>query len=531
MTEKEFVSYIGPLAAEDMKKTGILASITAAQSILESGYGSSELAQNANNLFGMKENLSGNNWASEWDGQIYTKATGEQKPTGEYYTVIANFRKYKDWAESIKDHSDYLAGAKNGSALRYEGIVGEKDYTTAAKIIKGGGYATSIEYVSKLCNIIEKWNLTIYDHLNDQKGEETVAKTITLDAGHYGSYNRSPVVPTYYESRMNWSLQAKLKAALEKYGFKVVTTRTDVEKDRALVERGSAAKGTDFFISIHSNACGTESVDHPVAYGYVDDAQSKIDDVSRDLGGLLAEVVAETMKTKEKGRVATRKASYDRNGDGRLNDEYYGVLHGAKNVGVPGIILEHSFHTNTAATKWLSSEANLQKLAEAEAAVIAKYFKMTEDAGSGGSGSIAPAPTPTPTETKELYRVRKTWADAASQIGAYSILENAKKACKEGYSVFNSKGEVVYTITPEQAKENSGLPYKVRVDISDLRIRKGPGTNFDYLKKNGKAIYTGEGAFTIIEEKDGPGAAKWGLLKSYAYGRDGWIALDFTNKI
>lgn len=60
MTEKEFVSYIGALAAEDMKKTGILASITAAQAILESGYGSSELARNANNLFEMKANLSGN---------------------------------------------------------------------------------------------------------------------------------------------------------------------------------------------------------------------------------------------------------------------------------------------------------------------------------------------------------------------------------------------------------------------------------------------------------------------------------------
>lgn len=509
MTEKEFVSYIGQLAAEDMKKTGILASITAAQAILESGYGSSELAQNANNLFGMKANLSGNTWPSEWGGQTYTKQTGEQKPTGEYYTVTAAFRKYADHAASIKDHSDYLAGAKNGSALRYEGIVGERDYTTAAKIIKGGGYATSIDYVSKLCNIIEKWNLTQYD----KKGEETVAKIITLDAGHYGNYNRSPVVNSYYESRMNWSLHLKLKAALEKYGFKVVTTRSNVEKDRTLSERGKAAKGSAFFISIHSNACGTESVDYPVAYGYVDDNASKVDDVSRDLGGILAEVVEDTMKTRQAGRVATRKASYDRNGDGRLNDEYYGVLHGAKSVNVPGIILEHSFHTNTAATKWLSSEANLQKLAEAEAAAIAKYFGM-------GSGT-AEAPTP----AEEMYRVRKTWNDSTSQIGAYRILENAKKACEKGYSVFNSAGEVVYTVEPEEAIKNAGLPYKVRVDISDLNIRKGPGTNF------AKRKYTGKGVFTIVEEAEGKGASKWGLLKSYADDRDGWISLDYTYKI
>ena len=45
---------------------------------------------------------------------------------------------------------------------------------------------------------------------------------------------------------------------------------------------------------------------------------------------------------------------------------------------------------------------------------------------------------------KQLYRVRKTWSDAKSQIGAYSSLENAKKACKAGYSVFNNSGKAVY---------------------------------------------------------------------------------------
>ncbi len=55
------------------------------------------------------------------------------------------------------------------------------------------------------------------------------------------------------------------------------------------------------------------------------------------------------------------------------------------------------------------------------------------------------------TNTTELYRVRKSWADADSQIGAYKSLDNAKKACKAGYSVFDSKGNVVYTVaaTPQ----------------------------------------------------------------------------------
>ena len=56
---------------------------------------------------------------------------------------------------------------------------------------------------------------------------------------------------------------------------------------------------------------------------------------------------------------------------------------------------------------------------------------------TGTSTSTNPTP-------KQLYRVRKSWSDAKSQIGAFSSLENAKKACKSRYSVFDSNGNVVY---------------------------------------------------------------------------------------
>lgn len=118
---------------------------------------------------------------------------------------------------------------------------------------------------------------------------------------------------------------------------------------------------------------------------------------------------------------------------------------------------------------------------------------------------------------KVWYRVRKTWADAKSQIGAYHSLANAK-ACADknaGYYVFDESGKVLYP--------NVGaVPYMVRVSISDLNIRKGPGTNYG---KTGK--FTGIGTFTIVEEADGQGASKWGRLKSGA----GWISLDYAKKI
>ena len=94
LTDAEVVAKVAPLFTANQKQSGILASVSLAQFILESGYGKSELAQNANNCFGMKKSLSGNSWAgSAWDGQsVYTKQTGEQNPDGSYETITADFR-------------------------------------------------------------------------------------------------------------------------------------------------------------------------------------------------------------------------------------------------------------------------------------------------------------------------------------------------------------------------------------------------------------------------------------------------------
>lgn len=248
---------------------------------------------------------------------------------------------------------------------------------------------------------------------------------ICLDAGHYGKYNRSPVVPTYYESDMVWKLHLMQKEILERYGFEVITTRANQETDKALADRGKASKGCALFLSNHSNACSSESVDYPIAICLLDDNKITIDDESRRIGEQLAAAVASVMGTKQVGRVGTRKSSSDRDGNGILDDEYYGVLHGAKMVGTPGIIMEHSFHTNTAATKWLSNDDNLRKLAEAECAVIAAYF------GKTGKGDVVGENKPQDNSTHDTgtrYRV---------QVGAYNREESAitqkDKVVKAGF--------------------------------------------------------------------------------------------------
>ena len=165
LTEEQVLAKVGPLFTADQKKSGILASVSMAQFILESSYGKSELALGTNNCFGMKKSLSGNTWSgSVWDGvSIYKKKTQEQKADGSYVTVTAEFRKYPNVDDSIADHSAYLLGAKNGEKFRYDGLKGCSDHKKAVQIIKDGGYATSLTYVEKLCSIIEKWKLMQYD--------------------------------------------------------------------------------------------------------------------------------------------------------------------------------------------------------------------------------------------------------------------------------------------------------------------------------------------------------------------------------
>ena len=127
-------------------------------------------------------------------------------------------------------------------------------------------------------------------------------------------------------------------------------------------------------------------------------------------------------------------------------------------------------------------------------------------------------------ETKtSFYRVRKTWVDAKSQKGAYKVLANAKKCAdaNPGYSVFDENGVSIY---PSKAatSDSAAVPFLVKVSISDLNIRKGPGTDYDRTK------FIPVGIYTITEVRSGQGSsAGWGRLKSGA----GWVSLDYTKRI
>ncbi|HFD1883294.1 glucosaminidase domain-containing protein [Streptococcus pyogenes] len=138
----------------------ILPSLTAAQAILESGWGK-HAPHNA--LFGIKAD-------SSWTGKSFDTKTQEEYQAGVVTDIVDRFRAYDSWDESIADHGQFLVDNP-----RYEAVIGETDYKKACYAIKAAGYATASSYVELLIQLIEENDLQSWDReaLKNNK-EETM---------------------------------------------------------------------------------------------------------------------------------------------------------------------------------------------------------------------------------------------------------------------------------------------------------------------------------------------------------------------
>lgn len=150
-SKEEFINFIAQYAVEDMHSSGILASVTIAQAIIESGWGKSSLSKNYNNFFGMK---AGSSWSGLTIDLPTTECNGD-----DCYRTTATWRVYSSPLDSLKDHSRLLHNN------RYNGVVGEKDYVKAITVIKNGGYATDPNYISTIVSVIESNNLSRFDKM------------------------------------------------------------------------------------------------------------------------------------------------------------------------------------------------------------------------------------------------------------------------------------------------------------------------------------------------------------------------------
>lgn len=145
-----YIDQYNTIAIEEMNRTGIPASITLAQGIIESRYGMSGLAKNSNNHFGIKCN---NNWSG---GKYYHK--DDDYVNGKL--VKSCFRTYTNPAASYYDHSAFLMENKRYAFLF---SYAKTDYKAWAKGLKKAGYATAKDYATTLIKTIEKFELYKYD--------------------------------------------------------------------------------------------------------------------------------------------------------------------------------------------------------------------------------------------------------------------------------------------------------------------------------------------------------------------------------
>ena len=156
--QERYIEKWAPTAVREMYRSGVPASITLAQGLLESGFGNSPLATEGNNHFGIKCH-------SDWKGKSMKK---DDDSKGEC------FRVYDDAEESFRDHSDFL---RYQDRYKFLFDFDTKDYESWAYGLKKAGYATDPSYPAKLIKNIEDFNLARFDSMTQAEVSGAVAGT------------------------------------------------------------------------------------------------------------------------------------------------------------------------------------------------------------------------------------------------------------------------------------------------------------------------------------------------------------------
>ena len=153
MTNETYINLIGGFAVADYPTSKLLPSTVIAQAIHESNWGTSSLAVQANNHFGIKA-------SAPWTGAVFNKNTGEETATGQTIFVDADFRKYASLEAGVKDHGAFLT---TGWRKDHYKVYGVTDAQKVIENLKAGGYATDSAYVAKCMRYINEYNLTTWD--------------------------------------------------------------------------------------------------------------------------------------------------------------------------------------------------------------------------------------------------------------------------------------------------------------------------------------------------------------------------------
>lgn len=173
MSNETFVKQISVLVQKYIKIYGYpFASPIIAQACLESGYGTSELAVNANNFFGIKYSTAKRVPSSKG---YYIKVGSEQNADGSYVSSVMKWCKFDSMEDCVKGYFEFL---KNGYG-RYDNLKTAKSPDEYIELIRTDGYATSLKYIKNVKNTLKENNLTKYD------GVSTLTTYYVVNCGSY----------------------------------------------------------------------------------------------------------------------------------------------------------------------------------------------------------------------------------------------------------------------------------------------------------------------------------------------------------
>ena len=257
---------------------------------------------------------------------------------------------------------------------------------------------------------------------------------VLIDPGHYGSTYNPGAASGYYESKAMWLLSQYEVAALRAYPIDVDLTRSNINDNPGLIERGKMAADYDLAYSNHSNG-GDGKATYALGIYFAAD-NCEVDQPSKEFARLMAGVVADTIPSCSTAKIWTRSSDYDRDGDG-YKDDWYGFLRGAHGVDTTAIIIEHGFHDHAATAAWLLVDANLKKLAEAKAAKIAEWFDVYKN--------DATTSAPTTTKKKDIYtiemRILKKGCKGEDVRAAQILLNGRGFDCGKADGIFGDRTE------------------------------------------------------------------------------------------
>lgn len=227
-----YIAQYKDIAIAEMQRSGVPASITLAQGILESSYGESDLCKNSNNHFGIK-------CKTEWTGEkVYHDDDTKQEC----------FRSYPSAAESYKDHSNFL---RTRAWYDFLFKIDPTDYSAWAKGLKKAGYATERDYPQKLMKVINDYNLNQYTLIAMNKlpnSNQTLANTEKEEI--YEDTTMAPELIIKISSKKLRENQQKRAEGLEEDSVIIINPNATVAK--AIAEKKKANYPEGIFTINHS---------------------------------------------------------------------------------------------------------------------------------------------------------------------------------------------------------------------------------------------------------------------------------------